>query len=182
MICKECGADNRQGLSFCANCGMKLEQPKAQEGAQKKKLLLLLTSCGAVLLLTVILLTCLLSQKSYERDAKRFVKAVLRNDMQTVQELMAPCVYDYAGGSLDMGKSVESCKVRLGETEPMSSVPLLNYNELLVNLGSERKMTEAYYVTVKYQAESDGQESEDEFQVVMGKIGDKWYVITLESS
>lgn len=182
MICKECGADNRQGLSFCAGCGMKLEQPQVQEAARKKKLLLLSTSAGTLLLLTVILLTCLLSPKSYERDAKKFVKAVLRNDMQTVQELMVPCVYDYAGGSLDLGKSVESCRVRLGESEMMGSVPLLNYNELLVNLGSERKMTEACYVTVKYRAESDGQELENELQVVMGKIADGWYVITLEFS
>ena len=182
MICRECGADNREDLAFCANCGAGLTVRQEQDPASRKKLYLLLGLGALVVLLTAILITCLLSPRAYERDAKSFVKAVLQNDMDTVEELMAPSVYAYAGSSLDWGESVNRCKVKVRSSEIMGSVPLLNYNELLVNLDSGQKMTEAYYVTVDYRAEYGGQELEDELVVVMGRIGEEWYVITLESS
>lgn len=177
MICKKCGVDNRESVDFCASCGAELRK-SAPEG---KKLRLLLIAGGVLILLSAVLITCLLSPKGYERDAKNFVRAVLKNDMQTVQELMVPAIYEYAGSSLDMGSSVSSCRVRLEGTKPMGSVPLLDYNELLVNLGSERKMTEAVCVSVSYRAQLDGEKIEDSLTVIMGKVAEKWYVITLES-
>lgn len=181
MICKECGADNREDLSYCANCGAELKKTVLQQAAAENKLRILLVAGGLLILLSAVLITCLLSPKGYERDAKCFVKAVLKNDMQTVQELMVPAIYDYAGSSLDMGNAASSCRVRLENSAPMGSVPLLDYNELLVNLGSERKMTEAVCVSVSYRAVLDGEKTEDTLTVIMGKIAEKWYVITLES-
>ena len=181
MICKECGADNRESVDFCANCGAELKKTVLQKAAAERKTWLLWTAGGLLILLVAVLLTCLLGPRGYERDAKHFVKAVLKNDMQTVQELMVPAIYEYAGSSLDMGHSVDSCQVRLESTEPMGSVPLLDYNELLVNLGSERKMTEAVCVSVYYRAKTGEDKSEDTLTVIMGKIGEKWYVVTVES-
>ena len=83
---------------------------------------------------------------------------------------------------MDLGQSVDSYRVRLEESKVMGSVSLLEYNQLLVKLGSERKMTEAYYVTVSYRGKDEGQELDNEFKVVMGKIGDEWYVVSLELS
>lgn len=177
MICKECGADNRESVATCANCGAELKKA----AAERKKLSFLVAVGAVLILLSAVLITCLMSPKGYERDAKMFVKAVLKNDMQTVQELMVPAIYEYAGSSLNMGKSAKACRVRLESTEPMGSVPLLDYNELLVNLGSERKMTQAVCVSVRYRAELDGEKVEDTLTVIMGKIAEKWYVITIES-
>ncbi len=181
MICKECGADSREDLAFCANCGVSLTDSR-EETPEKNGKKYILTGLIALVLLVGILLICLLRPKAYERDAKNFVKAVLRNDMQQVEELMAPSIYAYAGNSLDLGESAERCKVKVTASEVMGSVPLLNYNELLVSLDSERKMTEAYYVTVSYAAQYAGEELEDELVVVMGKLGGEWYVITVEPS
>ena len=97
MICKECGGDNREGLSHCRSCGAALEKTMSEKALQKRKMFFLLTLGGAMLLVGVILLTCLLSPTAYERDAKKFVKAVLENEMETVQDLMVPSVYEYAG-------------------------------------------------------------------------------------
>ena len=92
MICKECGGDNRDGRSHCRSCGAPLEKTMSDQALSKRKMFFLLTLGGAVLLVAVILITCLLSPTAYERDAKRFVKSVLENDMETVEQLMAPSV------------------------------------------------------------------------------------------
>ena len=181
MICKECGTANEQNVDYCAGCGAELKKTVLQRAAEGKKLPWLLAVGGVLILLSVILITCLLSPKSYERDAKSFVRAVLKNDMQTVQELMVPAIYEYAGSSLDLGYSIGSGRVWLENTEAMGSVPLLDYNALLVNLGSERKMTEAVYVSIGYRVKTDEKKNEGTLTVVMGKIDEKWYVVTVES-
>lgn len=181
MICRECGAENREGLAVCANCGTSLPEPQTPKKSRRKWLLA--AGASLVVLLSAIVLTCALSTKSYERNAKRFVQAALENDMQQVEELLAPCIYAYAGDNLDMGQGVERCRVKMRSSERMGSMPLLDYNRILVSLDSEWKMTDAYYVTVSYECWQNGEKSAaQEMLVVVGLMGEKWYVITVEPS
>ncbi len=181
MICKECGAENRDGLSYCAGCGLSLS-PAPEEKKKSKKLYTLLALGAAAVFLIAIVLTCLLSPEPYEKTAKNFIAAVLENDMQQVESLMAPGIYAYAGSSLDLKSPMEEPKVSIGTSRRTDSVKLLEYNELLVSLKNDGKMTASYSVDISYSFCHEGKQTQAEVTVILGKIGENWYVVDLASS
>lgn len=193
MLCKQCGAQQREDTVYCINCGALLEEeqpllntvrPSENEEcwlpeppAKKRKMLLPVLL--AVLLLAGAALSLFLLSKPYEALAEDFVEAIYYNDLETLQELLQPEVYEAVSSKLDIGVSADRCTAQTAQAEKLSEEDLADYNELLSILGAQTELAAAYRVTVHYSIDYYSQHSEADATVIVGRSGLSWRVITL---
>ena len=209
MFCSKCGAADQNGsfcASCGASLGQSNpvnEQPVYQAPAQpaygqpvydspyasgyaqpyeapkkKNRLLPILIAAGAVVLV-VILLILLLGGNKQEKIAEDYIEAVFMNDMDALEDLMAPALYDYLGSDLDFGYGADRCEVEAVDCEACSEEDLEGYNSLLLLFGSDEEATEAYSVTVEYTIWMDDEDASDETIVIVGKLDGEWCVISM---
>lgn len=108
MICKHCGAENRDEVSFCVSCGEALEKevvkPEAKQPKFNKKLLTW-GSVGAVVLLVVIALFALFWGNEAESTTEDLYEAVIRYDFDDVIDLLPPALITHIKGELALTDS-----------------------------------------------------------------------------
>ena len=100
MICKSCGTDNEDEVSFCTSCGEALaqeEDPIPRKSLRDRlftKRNLVILSGGAVLVLILILVLALLLHNPAERAVNELYEAVLHYDYDKVVGFLPPAVVD----------------------------------------------------------------------------------------
>ncbi|MBR6826234.1 MAG: zinc-ribbon domain-containing protein, partial [Oscillospiraceae bacterium] len=100
MICKNCGKENEDGVSFCASCGEALEEEETitekrpSYGKLFTKKNLTIVSLGAAVVLVLILVLSLMLRNEAERAVDDLYEAVVKYDYDTVVGLMPPAVVE----------------------------------------------------------------------------------------
>lgn len=104
MICKKCGAEVADELTFCTVCGEEMEQKKSIDGGKKKKYLML---GGGVLgaLIVIILVICIFSGNGAESRVEDLYESALEYDANALLEALPPEVLTYFKEKIDLQDS-----------------------------------------------------------------------------
>ncbi|MBO2527280.1 MAG: hypothetical protein CW335_03755, partial [Clostridiales bacterium] len=113
----------------------------------------------------------------YETVAKTFVETYFRNDLPTMETLVQYDLYSYMEDELDTGKA-GTCSATVVKTELCTEDRILDIEMSLSFMGGFDTVTEAYTVTVDYQAVVDGTERNSSNEITVGKIGESWTVVS----
>lgn len=173
MICKHCGAENRDEVSFCVSCGEALEKeaPKAVEKLPKKQLLTWL-SVGAVAVLALILCIALLFGNEAENTAEDLYDAVIDYDFDKVVDLLPPALITHIKGELDLPNSeleiVDSKELAASYVDVIDAY----YEETFGTARGYIQKAVIVYVELTYKGESV---SHDRISVYMIQVDGEWY-------
>ncbi len=175
MICKHCGAENRDEVSFCVSCGeaLEAEETKVEKKTPKfNKKLLTWVSVGAVALLAVILCIALLFGNEAESTTEDLYDAVIDYDFDKVIDLLPPALITHIKGSLDLTNSeleiVDSKELEASYVDEIDAY----YEETFGTARGYIQNASIVYAELSYKGESV---SHDRISVYMVEIDGEWY-------
>ncbi len=108
MICKHCGAENKDEVSFCISCGEALEKEEAKSERKLPKFnkkILTWASIGAAALVVLILLATLFFGNEAESTTEDLYDAVIEYDFDGVIDLLPPAMISYIKDELALPNS-----------------------------------------------------------------------------
>ena len=107
MVCKKCGTEVADELTFCTACGEELEQEEKESffGSNKKKKMILLGGCAFGAILLIILAVVFLSGNPAEDRVEDFYDSVLEYDANAFLDVLPPEVVSYLKSVIDLEDS-----------------------------------------------------------------------------
>lgn len=175
MKCMLCGRENPADALYCGGCGW----PQKKE--KKRSVLPVVLGIIAVLLIAAAIVLFFQPGEPltpYEAVAKTFVETYFHNDLPTMETVVQYDLYSYMEEYLDTGKTASSFSAAVVKSEPCTEARILDIEMSLSFMGGYDTITEAYTVTVDYQAVVDGTEENSSTEVTVGKIGESWAVVS----
>ena len=176
MKCVLCGRENPDDALYCGGCGW--PQKKQKSGGGWK-----IAIIGIVLVLLIAAAVVIFFRPApepeaapltpYELVAKTFVETYWNNDLPTMETVVEYHYYSYLETELDTGTSV-ACSATAEQSVPCDANRILDIEMALSFMGGYDTITEAYTVTVNYEAG----ELIGSTEVTVGKIGEDWLVVS----
>ncbi len=179
MICKNCGTDNEDEVSFCTSCGEAMEQDLPQEEEAPslwkrlftKKTIAILSGSAALLLILVIVLALVL-HKPAEKAVNKLYDAVLTYDYDRVVSFLPPAVVD----SLKERLALDQSELEVIDSKVLTPVYIAEIDEAYQQKFATPKgyIEDAaiVYVEAKWKDEIL---TRDRISVYMVQIGGEWY-------
>ncbi|MBP3412853.1 MAG: zinc ribbon domain-containing protein [Oscillospiraceae bacterium] len=178
MICKNCGTDNQDEVSFCTSCGEALEQePEKKEEKPSKqsffnKKTMYIISAGAALVLVLLLVFTLLFGNEAENTVDELYEAVVSYDYDAVVSLLPPAVVDSLKERLAVGET----EMEIMDSKELSPVYIAEIDEAYQKKFATNKgyIEDAaiVYIEAKWKGEVL---TRDRISVYMVQIGGEWY-------
>ncbi len=178
MICKNCGTDNQDEVSFCTSCGEALEQEEVKEEKPSlwkrlftKKTMAILSG-GAALVLILILVFALLLNNRAEKAVNELYEAVLAYDYDAVVGFLPPAVVD----SLKERLALDQSELEVKDSKKLTPVYIAEIDEVYQQKFATPKgyIEDAaiVYVEAKWK---DEVLTRDRISVYMVQIAGDWY-------
>lgn len=190
MKCMLCGRENPDDAHYCGGCGWPQKEQKSGGGWK-----IAVLGCIAVLLIAAAVVIFFRPAAApqtpqlattepteteeaaapltpYELVAKTFVETYWNNDLPTMETLVEYHYYSYLEEELDLGRAV-GCTASVRQSVPCDDEQILDIEMAISFMGGSEKVTEAYVVTVDYEAEQSGST-----EVKVGRIKDDWVVVS----
>ena len=178
MICKNCGTDNQDEVSFCTSCGEALEQePEKKEEKPSKwsffnRKTMYIISAGAALVLVLLLVFTLLFGNEAENTVDELYEAVVSYDYDAVVSLLPPAVVDSLKERLAVGET----EMEIMDSKELSPVYIAEIDEAYQKKFATNKgyIEDAaiVYIEAKWKGEVL---TRDRISVYMVQIGGEWY-------
>ena len=176
MICKKCGAEVADELTFCTVCGEEMEQEKKESSlfsSEKKKKLIVIGGCALGALLLIILAIVLFGGNGAESRVEDLYDSVLEYDANTVLEVLPPEVFDYLKKRIDL----EDSELEIINTRELKDERIKD----LDNRYHEVFNTDTGYIedanVVEIELTYHGRAlSEDPIDLYMIKVDGNWYL------
>lgn len=205
MFCRSCGAQNKDGASFCSACGTPLgsagqaggafaSQPAVRKKTDGK---LIAIAAAAVVVVAFLLFRLFFGGGSPESVAEKCCKAVFKGDGKTIVSLMPDKVIkgicdeeDMTKKEMiaelneslednidDMDRRYDKWKVscKVLDTVSASRSELRSVAEFYDDY-YDVKVTDAKSVTVRLTLKADGDTETDTVDIVTIKVGGSWYL------
>ena len=180
MKCMLCGRENAEDALYCGGCGW--PQKKQKGGGGWKIALFGMLAVALIAAAVVIFFRPSAAPAAeeppaeplapYELVAKGFVETYWENDLPTMETLVEYHYYSYLEDELDTGRAVE-CAASVEQSMPCDDDRILDIEMALSYMGGYDTVTEAYTVSVRYEAGEENGSTE----VTVGKIGEDWVVV-----
>ena len=183
MVCKHCGAEVADELTFCTVCGEEMinEAPSKKgflpEGSKKKFTII---AIAAAAIAVIILAICLLSGDGADDRVEDLYESAVAYDLNSVLEALPPEVLKYYKAQLDLNDS---------ELEIVDTNELKESRVKELDMRYQQKYgTKAGYIEEAAEVEieleyRDKDISRDTISVYMVKVDGSWYLdllLTLE--
>lgn len=176
MICKRCGAENPEDVTFCVECGESLtrpKEPKKKMDPEKKKKLFRLGAVLVAVVCIVALAVSVFSGNEAESAAEDLCDALIELDFNSALTMLPPAVLDYASDSLDL----EHVKYEIIRSEELDDDSVRNIDDrYALRLGTEDGYISAAYVVYLRAAVSGKSISRDKIPLIMVEIDGHWYL------
>ncbi len=178
MICKNCGTDNQDEVSFCVSCGESLEQEDEKQAKKSlwqkfftKKALTILSG-GAALALILILVFALLLNNRAEKAVNELYDAVLSYDYDAVVGFLPPAVVDSLKERLALGET----ELEIMDSKDLTPVYIAEidqaYQQKFATPKGYIEDAAIVYIEAKWKDEIL---TRDRISVYMVQIGGEWY-------
>lgn len=178
MICKSCGTDNEDEVSFCTSCGEALtqeEDPSPRKSLRDRlftKRNLVILSGGAALVLILILVIALLLHNPAERAVNDLYEAVLHYDYDKVVGFLPPAVVD----SLKERLALDESELEIMDSKELTPVYIAEidqaYQQKFATPKGYIENAAIVYIETKWKDEIL---TRDRISVYMVRIGGEWY-------
>ena len=178
MICKSCGTDNEDEVSFCTSCGEALtqeEDPIPRKSLRDRlftKRNLVILSGGAALVLVLILVLALLLHNPAERAVNDLYEAVLHYDYDKVVGFLPPAVVD----SLKERLALDESELEIMDSKELTPVYIAEidqaYQQKFATPKGYIEDAAIVYVEARWKDEAL---TRDRISVYMVRIGGEWY-------
>ena len=178
MICKHCGAENQDGISFCTSCGEEMTQELAQTEPKKKglpkmnKRSLTIVSAVAAGLVVILVLLALLLGNGAENAAEDLYEAVLDYDFEGIVEMLPPAMVSSIKEKLDL----KNTELEIVDSKDLSATYIAEIDEAYQNkFGTNRGYIEnaaIVYIELLYKGEPL---TRDRISVYMVEVEGDWY-------
>lgn len=202
MFCRNCGTQNQDGAGFCCSCGAPLSSGgPAGGGAAAKAKNINVKLIGIVAAVVVVLFVAFKllfgGGGGPEKSATKFVDSIFKGDGKTVVNMLPDKVIEEIMDEEDMTKKemIEelndyledkkddmddrydkwSVKCKVLDTEDFSKRELRNLADRYED-SYDIDVKAAKTVSVKATLKADGETDSNTMDIVMVKIGSKWYV------
>lgn len=178
MICKNCGKENEDHISFCVSCGKelkeqgtKVEEERSRTGFFTKKTIAIISAVAIVIVALAVMIAVLISNPA-EQTVDDLYKAALSYDYDTVVGLIPPAVVD----SLKERLALTESELEIVDSKELTPVYIAEIDEAYQKRFATSKgyIEDAaiVYVEMKWKGESL---SRDRISVYVVKIGGEWY-------
>ncbi len=108
MICKKCGAEVAEELTFCTVCGEEMEHESKEKGgmdAEKKKKLMLIGGIGIGAIILLLLALLIFGGNGAESRVEDLYESALEYDLNGLLEALPPEVLTYFKNKIDLENS-----------------------------------------------------------------------------
>lgn len=186
MICKNCGTDNQDGISFCTGCGEPLGEalaPAEEKKTKKKtdflnKKNLLILSAAAGVLVVLILLFALLFGNGAENAVEDLYDAVIKYDFDGIVEMLPPAVVSSIKDRLDL----ENSELEIVDSKELGATYIAEIDEAYQQtFGTNRGYIEnaaIVYIEIQWKGEAL---TRDRISVYMVEAEGEWYFDALST-
>ncbi len=202
MFCRNCGTQNQDGAGFCCSCGAPLSSGgPAGGGAAAKAKNINVKLIGIVAAVVVVLFVAFKllfgGGGGPEKSATKFVDSIFKGDGKAIVNMLPDKVIEEIMDEEDMTKKemIEelndhledkkddmddrydkwSVKCKVLDTEDFSKRELRNLADWYED-SYDIDVKAAKTVSVKATLKADGETDSNTMDIVMVKIGSKWYV------
>lgn len=202
MFCRNCGTQNQDGAGFCCSCGAPLSSGgPAGGGAAAKAKNINVKLIGIVAAVVVVLFVAFKllfgGGGGPEKSATKFVDSIFKGDGKAIVNMLPDKVIEEIMDEEDMTKKemIEelndyledkkddmddrydkwSVKCKVLDTEDFSKRELRNLADRYED-SYDIDVKAAKTVSVKATLKADGETDSNTMDIVMVKIGSKWYV------
>ena len=178
MICKNCGTDNQDEVSFCTSCGEVLEQEAIKEEPPSlwkrlftKKAMTILSGVAVLALVLILVFTILLSNRA-EKAVDELYEAVLHYDYDAVVGFLPPAVVD----SLKERLALDQSELEVKDSKKLTPVYIAEIDEAYQQKFATPKgyIEDAAIVYVEARWKDEAL-TRDRISVYMVQIGGEWY-------
>ena len=185
MICKNCGTDNRDDISFCTSCGQELVPASPPDGSKTPKVrtfspkkLLTLLSSAAVVLLVLILVVSLLFHNKAETAVEDLFRAAQDYDYRAFADMLPPAAVNSAKERLGL----DSMELEVIDSKDLAPAFIADIdNAYQQAYGTEKGYIEDASI-VYVELRRDGQSlTRDRISVYVIQVEGEWYVDALST-
>ncbi len=178
MICKNCGTDNQDEVSFCTSCGEALEQEAVTEAKPSvwkrlftKKTMAILSGVAALALILILVFTLLLSNPA-EKAVNELYEAALHYDYDGVVGFLPPAVID----SFKERLALDQSELEVMDSKELTPVYIAEIDEAYQQKFATPKgyIEDAAIVYVEARWKDEAL-TRDRISVYMVQIGGEWY-------
>lgn len=178
MICKHCGAENQDGISFCTSCGEEMTEELAQKETPKKglpkmnKRTLTIVSAAAAALVVILVLLALLLGNGAENATEELYEAIIDYDFDGIVEMLPPAMVSSIKEKLDL----KSAELEIVDSKELSATYIAEIDEAYQNkFGTNRGYIEnaaIVYIEILYKGDPL---TRDRISVYMVEAEGEWY-------
>lgn len=183
MICKKCGAEVPDEMTFCTVCGEPMERPedaRPEKGKpSKKKKVLIIGGTVLGIIMVIVLLILIFSGNGAVKRVEELYNSVLEYDANAVFDVLPPAVQNHYKEELNLQDS----KLEIVESRTLKDERI----EELDQLYAETYGTEPGYIEDAVLVEAEltyhGEElTRDPISFYMVKVDGNWYLDVIWTS
>lgn len=174
MICKNCGAEVADELTFCTECGEEMEQETKKNVDKEKRKKYLILGGGAVgAIVVIILLIMIFSGNGAESRVEDLYESALEYDANALMEALPPEVLTYFKEKIDL----EDSELQIVNSREMKEKRITELDERYHEVfGTDLGYIEdACIVEVEF-TYHDKDLSKDPIDLYMIKVDGSWYL------
>ena len=187
MFCRNCGTQNQDGAGFCCSCGAPLSSGgPAGGGAAAKAKNINVKLIGIVAAVVVVLFVAFKllfgGGGGPEKSATKFVDSIFKGDGKAIVNMIPDKVIEELNDGLeyikdDMDDMYDkwSVKCKVLDTEDFSKRELRDLADRYED-SYDIDVKAAKTVSVKATLKADGETDSNTMDIVMIKVGGKWYL------
>ncbi len=173
MVCKKCGAEVADELTFCNVCGEELVREEPKRFFMEKKKLLMSIGGGLAAILLIVLVIIVFSGNAAEERVEDLYASVTEYDLNAVLEALPPQVLSYykeqlalEDGELEILDSKELKDSRVKELDA-------RYSEIYGTKAGYIEAVSEVELVLSYKGEDV---SRDPIKVYVVKVDGNWYL------
>ncbi len=173
MVCKKCGAEVADELTFCNVCGEELVREEPKRFFMEKKKLLMSIGGGLAAILLIVLVIIVFSGNAAEERVEDLYASITEYDLNAVLETLPPQVLSYykeqlalEDGELEILDSKELKDSRVKELDA-------RYSEIYGTKAGYIEAVSEVELVLSYKGEDV---SRDPIKVYVVKVDGNWYL------
>ncbi len=173
MVCKKCGAEVADELTFCNVCGEELVREEPKRFFMEKKKLLMSIGGGLAAILLIVLVIIVFSGNAAEERVEDLYASITEYDLNAVLEALPPQVLSYykeqlalEDGELEILDSKELKDSRVKELDA-------RYSEIYGTKAGYIEAVSEVELVLSYKGEDV---SRDPIKVYVVKVDGNWYL------
>lgn len=175
MICKKCGADVADEMTFCTVCGEEMipDEPQKKPALKGKKKLIAIVGAALAVVLVLVLLIVIFSGNAAEERVEDLYESILDYDLNAAVDALPPQVVRYYKDQLALENSeleiIDSRELKQSRVDELDARYAARYGtpEGYIEAVSEVEIALSY---------EDQEISRDPIKIYVVKVDGNWYI------